>query len=572
VRQRWSEVLVEAARALQRSDDNLSPALGAVADCVISQVADGCAILIEDGSGPGLRPTIIQHRDDESRVQVRAIISELAMTLDDPRLSRLLQSAMPVQIVEPQHCQLALHESTLANDYAKRVGLSGLLVAVLRARDRPHGLLAIWRDGEGDRFTDADREMAAVLASQMALAICAMRHPREESERERDTASVLLDNLLTTAPVGITFYDTSLRIERANAYFAAHSSIQPEDAIGRKIDDLLPTLTPTISSQLQQVIDTGEPLLDIEMSGTTPDNPDATRYWRTSHYPVHLPDGALLGVSGITLDITNQKAMDGELRESLKRAEELAAAEKEARKAAEQAAAIRDDFLSIASHELKTPLTTIKATAQLLDRRLRQPNVDVERVRRHTTLLQREINRLATLVDDLLNATHIQRGRLTLRPERVDLVDLTRQALARFEYATERTERHNVRFIAPEHLSAWLDPGRIDQVLTNLISNALKYSPDGGEVRVVVQKAGEYVEITVVDHGMGINREEQGKLFQPFARSAMIRQTIGGSGLGLYIASRIVAQHGGSITVESQPDIGSIFRVHLPLVAASAEA
>jgi PAS domain S-box-containing protein len=567
----WAELLADAGHALRDSSTDIAAALDDIAQYAVSWMADGCAILLEEDQQDHLVPTTIRHHEQEAMERIRRIAEHLSISAEDARLARLDQEPQPARIVNINQYRRALTGIPHADEYLDRFGVSDLLIASLRSDGHPSGILALWRDRDGPSFTDEDRIMTNLLAGQISLAAnaAATRDKLDKAERERDVATAMLDNLLETAPIGFTFHDPALRLLRTNHQIAPINGPPTDDAVGHHFDERLAELEPALMSQIQQVLDTGEPQVDIEVSGQARASPGVAYHWRASHYPVWLPNGELLGVSAIITDITDQIVADEELRESLQHAENLAEAEIKARHQAEQAVTIRDSFLSIASHELKTPLTTIKATAQLLDRRLRQPAMDIERIRGHATLLQREIERLATLVDDLLNATQIQRGRLALRPERVDLIELARQVLARFEYAPERTERHTFRFIAPERLPAFLDPGRIDQVFMNLISNALKYSPEGGEVRVVIQKAGDQAEISVIDHGMGMTREEQSRLFQPFARSAMIRQTISGSGLGLYIAARIIAQHGGTISVESEPDTGSIFQVCLPLTTSA---
>jgi signal transduction histidine kinase len=257
------------------------------------------------------------------------------------------------------------------------------------------------------------------------------------------------------------------------------------------------------------------------------------------------------------VDITERKRDEEERAQLLER-------ERRARAEAQEAARLRQEFLSIASHELKTPLTSVKAAAQLLDRRLRQPVTEPERFIRLLDQLQSEIGRLEVLVSDLLDASRIQQGRLELRPEEVDLVALAGGVLERFEHMPERGALHRLVLDAPEEVRGVWDPARIDQVLTNLISNGLKYSPDGGTVGVRVRRVDDHAEITVSDQGIGIAPSERDGLFQPFARGDQVRQSIGGTGLGLYIAAQIVAQHGGSIAVESEPGVGSVFTVSLP--------
>jgi K+-sensing histidine kinase KdpD len=234
-------------------------------------------------------------------------------------------------------------------------------------------------------------------------------------------------------------------------------------------------------------------------------------------------------------------------------------------RAAQAAVRQREQFLAIASHELRTPLTTVKGYSQLLARQARQPALDREQVAGLAEQLQRQVARLEALVADLLDASHLQRGHLDLHPEPVDLVALARQVLDRFEYAPERTPRHVLALDAPAPVTGQWDAGRLDQVLTNLIANALKYSPLGGEVRVGVYRRGDWAELTVRDQGIGIPADEQATLFEPFARGQDARQYARGAGLGLYIAAQIVERHGGTVAVHSQPGAGSTFTVRLSL-------
>jgi PAS domain S-box-containing protein len=231
---------------------------------------------------------------------------------------------------------------------------------------------------------------------------------------------------------------------------------------------------------------------------------------------------------------------------------------------AQRAIQVRDEFLSMASHELKTPLTTLKGATHLLARHLRQPDLDRTRLSGYADRLRVQLNRLEHLVTDLLDASRIQQGRLELRPEACDLREIAREVLARCQEASERNQRHQLVIAAPEPVRGVVDPVRIDQVLTNLVSNALKYSPDGGEVRLAVDRLDGHAVIAVSDQGIGISFEDQARLFQPFARSDAVRGTVSGSGLGLHISRQIVEQHGGMITVESEPGRGSTFTIKLP--------
>ncbi len=233
---------------------------------------------------------------------------------------------------------------------------------------------------------------------------------------------------------------------------------------------------------------------------------------------------------------------------------------------AEQAARVREEFLALASHELKTPLTTVKIYSQLLARHLHQPTPDYQRLDRFALQIQEQIGRLETLVTDLLDASRIQRGRLELHLEEVDLAHLTEQVMSRFELAPERTERHIVVLDMQDPVEGVWDRARLDQVLTNLISNALKYSPHGGEVKVIVRQDNDHAELIVSDQGIGITPSERPRLFQPFQRGESAHLSASGTGLGLYITAQIVEQHGGTIDLESEPAEGSTFTIRLPRV------
>ncbi|HEU4793230.1 MAG TPA: ATP-binding protein, partial [Nitrolancea sp.] len=163
-------------------------------------------------------------------------------------------------------------------------------------------------------------------------------------------------------------------------------------------------------------------------------------------------------------------------------------------------------------------------------------------------------------------ASRIQRGRLELHLEEVNLAHLTEQVMSRFELAPERTERHIVVLDTQDPVEGVWDRARLDQVLTNLISNALKYSPHGGEVKVIVRQDDDHAELIVSDQGIGITPSERPRLFQPFQRGESAHLSASGTGLGLYITAQIVEQHGGTIDLESEPAEGSTFTIRLPRV------
>ncbi len=231
--------------------------------------------------------------------------------------------------------------------------------------------------------------------------------------------------------------------------------------------------------------------------------------------------------------------------------------------AAEQAVRQRDEFLSVAAHELKTPLTSLLGFAEALDRlyeRGREPEIAL--VRRALQTIARQSEKLNALVNQLLDASRIEAGRLRLDRKQTDLVPIVRGVA---QDAQARTTAHTLLVRAPESMAGTVDSLRLEQVITNLVDNAIKYSPDGGQIVVTGScDAGRWARISVRDHGIGIPQEERAHIFDRYyqAHSRMHRS---GMGLGLYISHQIVELHGGKMEVAFPSDGGSEFTVLLPL-------
>jgi len=221
----------------------------------------------------------------------------------------------------------------------------------------------------------------------------------------------------------------------------------------------------------------------------------------------------------------------------------------------------RDDFLSIASHELRTPLTPLRMQIQMLGRALEKGNLDPDRVRNAIATSDRMVTRLNLLVDDLLEVSRINSGRLELRYDECDLAEIIREVLTRFQWEIERVGSR-VEVEAPDSLRVRADPGKIEQVFVNLVTNALKYGK-GKPISVSLVERGGSAVFRIADQGIGIAPADLDRIFGRFERASNTT-TISGLGLGLFITSQIVELHGGKITVESTLGSGSRFTVTLP--------
>ena len=275
--------------------------------------------------------------------------------------------------------------------------------------------------------------------------------------------------------------------------------------------------------------------------------------------PVRGEDGTLLRYVETIKDVTARRKAQEELRRSeaaQRESEGLLAAERDAQR-------LKDEFLAMVSHELRTPLAAVVGYLELA-----MADVDDPAVRDLLEVAERNGRRLSALVRDILLVAQADAGRLSLDMRPVPLGELVSQAVraARPSAGAKGIELQDAVAANPTMRA---DPDRLGQVLDNLISNAIKFSPSGGRVRVTLESGPSWVRITVADDGPGIPAEEVGRLFEPFYRARQPSQeAVPGSGLGLAVVKAIAEAHGGTVGVDTELGRGSAFRTELPLDAA----
>jgi PAS domain S-box-containing protein len=233
---------------------------------------------------------------------------------------------------------------------------------------------------------------------------------------------------------------------------------------------------------------------------------------------------------------------------------------------AQEAIRVRDTFLSIASHELKTPLTTILGNAQMLQRRNARENTLNPRDKRTLDVIAAQASRLNRMVAALLDISRIETGQLSIERTPLDLCMLAQHVVSDLQ---PMFDQHQIELIVPdEALIVEGDELRLEQVLQNLLQNAVKYSPQGGVVQLQVEQQGQQVCVVVSDQGIGIPEQAMPRLFRRFFRADNVQaQHISGMGVGLFVVKEIVDLHGGKINVASREGVGSTFTVCLPLSA-----
>jgi signal transduction histidine kinase len=262
---------------------------------------------------------------------------------------------------------------------------------------------------------------------------------------------------------------------------------------------------------------------------------------------------------------TRAEAMARSLDQNRRELEEALRREAEARDQVEAALRARDEFLSVAAHELKTPITSLRGVAQLNARRVaRVGGLEPHEVEALMRVVETQTTRLNALITQLLDVSRIEAGKLALNRAPTELVSTVREVVATLQ-ATGKGRA--VRVVVPSDCGALVvsaDPVRLEQVVTNLVDNAVKFSPPGGDVLVsVARDAGGHARICVRDWGLGVPPERRAHIFDRFFQ-AHSEGHLGGMGLGLYISKQIVEQHGGTIRAEFPEDGGSRFVVTLP--------
>jgi len=262
--------------------------------------------------------------------------------------------------------------------------------------------------------------------------------------------------------------------------------------------------------------------------------------------PIRAKSGQIIGASKIARDITEKIEAEKQRQLYVERLQELNH--------------YKDDFMAMASHELKTPLTVIKANLQILEHKMEHDS-NLKFV--HHTLKQ--VNKLSDLITNLLDITKIQAGRLELNVTEFDIGVLLKEII---ENIQQTTSCHKI--ILKEDKRPMLTNGdeeRIGQVIVNILTNAIKYSPGSTDISVEAFKENNDIIVSIQDKGIGIEQADLENIFTRFYRASGIAATFTGSGIGLYISSEIIKQHGGEIWADSEPGKGSVFYFSLPVLA-----
>lgn len=290
---------------------------------------------------------------------------------------------------------------------------------------------------------------------------------------------------------------------------------------------ILPGYLPEVRKLIQEAIATNE-LYSAEYQIKLPDG--SLRWIHASGSPRYDEQGKPVRMVGVTQDITDRKAYEQR----------------------------RDDFLSVATHELKTPITVLKANLQLLHR-VKSHIADPTAIQLIDSA-NRSMDKFSAMVDELLDLSRHQQGKLELKQQHFNLRTLLETCCGHVRL----NGNHELLVSAPE-ITVYADEHRIEQVLVNLVNNAVKYAPDSREIFLGAEISGTEVKVSVRDTGKGIPQDQLPRLFDRFWQADSKSSTYSGLGMGLYICAEIVQRHGGRIWAESEEGKGTVFYFTLPL-------
>lgn len=354
-------------------------------------------------------------------------------------------------------------------------------------------------------------------------------------EREADGRK-RLESIIEQLPVGVIITDSEARVTQTNK--------QVENILGIGIPKgfVIGKDKPILDGQHKNKIITPShsPVAQALVSGKQVTNReflvekrDGKRlFLQVNASPIRNGRGQIFAATSIVTDITAQKEMESR----------------------------KDEFINMASHELKTPITSMKLYVDFLLGKIKEKD---ERVIKSLKSMKYQIEKMQELIAGLLDISRIQTGKLTFNKEQFNISELIKETISELQATTHR---HKISLLNKAAINIYGDKFRISQVLTNLLTNGIKYSPDGGNINIGIKRQAGKILISVEDEGIGISKSEHNKIFEKLYQVVDPQvKTFPGLGMGLYITKEIIKRHGGRIWVENKKSRGSIFYFELPL-------
>ncbi|XGV98004.1 MAG: PAS domain S-box protein [Leptolyngbya sp. BL-A-14] len=594
-----SSFLAETSTTLTSSLD-YEYTLSSVAQAVVPTLADWCAIdiLNDDGTLSRLATAHI----DPAKVQWgKELHRRYPPDLNAPhglaQVIRTGQAEYHPTISDDQIVAAARDAEHL--NILREVGMSSVMLVPLNARGKTLGAISFVAAESGHSYSAEDLSLAEELARRAAIALDNARlykeaqQARQAAERAADrisrlqTVTAALSESLTPEQVAEVIVTQSMATLKAAAALVVlvssdRTELEIVKAVGYETDLVNAWQRFSIDSDvpLAQAIRTGEPIWVETLLERIARYPHLAEIYRRYDFNAWIAIPLMAegnSVGGMLLSFKEFTALDQDDREfilalsrqcaqAIVRAQ-LYKAEQEARAGAEQANRIKDEFLAVLSHELRSPLNPILGWSKLL----RSGRLDAARTDHALETIERNAQLQVQLIDDLLDISRILRGKLSLNAAPVDLSFIITAALETVRLAADAKALQVQTFISPTIGMVNGDAGRLQQVVWNLLSNAVKFTPANGSIIIELTAVGTQAQIQIKDTGKGISPDFLPYVFEHFRQEdGATTRKFGGLGLGLAIVRQLVELHGGTVAVESPGEgQGSTFTVRLPLAVQS---
>ncbi len=417
-----------------------------------------------------------------------------------------------------------------------------ILCVPLKIKEKTIGVVQAINHKTRVSFDESDVPLLEALSNQAAVAIENSRLYQQLLDENIKITSLknYLDSILKSTPEAVIVLDKDGRITTFDPHAERVFKINAFEAANKLYDDVFDSMLSKFLDGILEEARQGLSVLDREYEFSNDGENKIPLGFSIS--PLKDENDNEIGTVLVCRDLTETK--------QLLNLQELSK--------------MKSDFVSTVSHELRTPLTSIKGFIQTLlsDK---EGYFQEEQKQRFYGIINREAERLLRLINDILSVARIEAGRaLEMNYADVDVAELVEKVVNTQKFYTKK---HEFKADVPEKVSTvWGDGDKLDQVLTNIVSNAVKYSPNGGTITIRVEEKNSQISVSVIDQGLGIPKDELPKLFQRFQRvKGTEAEKIKGTGIGLHLAKSLVEMHGGSMFIDSEYGKGSTFGFILPV-------
>jgi len=477
---------------------------------------------------------IALHNEETDSLRVAAVYGIPAPLVD--HFAPLVRDLPPMEAKE-QEAELMRRLRKVAS--RADMGINQMVRLPMISGDKTIGLIYVFLSGNAYYMRDDAASLLRSFAEQAAIAVKnAALYEQINKEKQR------LNAIIEQSADGVMILDPSLRITDFNNALSRMIGVPAEEAVGKLHKDVFKWQDVKTEMDLHTALANGWPLpgaahLYVEGDLERPENNSNANGSKISlgitYAPLMTPDGHMTDIIANVRDLTRYREEE----------------------------ALQKTFISVVSHELKTPVSIIKGYAGTLRRQ--DANWSPEIIQDSLSVIEEEADSLTDLIDSLLEVSRLQAGTFNLEiSDEVSLPKIVKKITRKF---ANQTDKHEFVLKFDEDFPViWADERRLTQVLNNLISNAIKYSPDGGDIVIRGEIHPEHVTVSVKDQGIGIPEHEQHRIFQKFSRldNALSRKTEG-TGLGLYLSKAIIEAHDGRIWFQNNPDgSGTTFTFALP--------